>query len=109
VNCDKKGIDRFFFFLYNPDSRKTPHRAGVKGRGEPSEPIQKGQAGQSRKGTFRTIKAKGENKMVFYWMEETADGWLIMGYHKGFKTTRPIKLYATKKAAEKYLNKVNHK
>lgn len=47
--------------------------------------------------------------MVSYWMEKTADGWLIMGYHKGFKTTRPIKLYATKKAAEKYLDKVNHK
>lgn len=47
--------------------------------------------------------------MVTYWMEKTADGWLIMGYHKEYKTTRPIKLYTTKKAAEKYLDKINHK
>lgn len=47
--------------------------------------------------------------MVIYWIEKTADGWLIMGHHKGYNTTRPIKLYATKKAAEKYLDKVNHK
>ena len=47
--------------------------------------------------------------MVNYWIEKTAEGYVIMGHHAEYNKTRPIKLYATKKAAEKYLDKVNKK
>ena len=47
--------------------------------------------------------------MVTYWIEKESNGFMVYGYHKGFNSVRPIRFYKTKKAAEKYLEKVNNK